>query len=243
MTYYIFQEPVEGSVAHTPVSRALRENPLLLQWIGQSCEDMWPAATRIVEAMARWPGSQEPNQSGFNIANDTTDSIFVEVSKEKPRVQRLSHAMSFLQSFSGLSTKHVVDGFDWDSLRWSNEAAATVVDIGGGHGHINIEIVKRHPFIRCIVRDLPDVLQHPNIPQNLQERITLMPHDFFEEQPIKRAVVYFLRWILHDWPDAYAVRILKAPIPALRRGSKVVLNELCMPGFQTVSLCQERYLR
>ena len=94
--------------------------------------------------------------------------------------------MSFLQSFPGLSTEHVVDGFDWNSLRGSNEAAATVVDIGGGHGHISIEIVKRHPFILCIVQDLPDVLQHPNIPQNLQERITLICRTTFSKSNLSR---------------------------------------------------------
>lgn len=33
-------------------------------------------------------------------------------------------------------------------------------------------------------------------------------HDFFTEQPVKNATVFFLRAILHDWPTAYAARIL-----------------------------------
>jgi len=81
MTHDILPEPVEVFVAHIPVSRALPENPLLFRWIGQSCEDMWPAATRTVEAMAEYPGSQEPNQIGSRIPNNTADSIFVAISK------------------------------------------------------------------------------------------------------------------------------------------------------------------
>jgi hypothetical protein len=41
---------------------------------------------------------------------------------------------------------------------------------------------------------------------------TLIPlpvHDFFKPQPVKNASVYFLRSIIHDWPDAEAKKILK----------------------------------
>jgi len=243
MTYHIFREPAEGFVAHTPVSRALLESPLLLQWIGQSCEDMWPAATRTVDAMAKWPGSQEPNQTGFSIANGTTDSIFVEISKDPKRAQRLSDGMNFFQSLPGLSISHAVDGYEWGSLRRNDDGTSTIVDIGGSHGQISIGIAKKYSFIHCIVQDLPEVLEHSSIPAELQTRVKLMEHDFFQEQPVTGAAAYFLRWILHDWPDTFAVKILKALIPALRPGSKVILNELCMPAVGTISVCQERYLR
>lgn len=31
------------------------------------------------------------------------------------------------------------------------------------------------------------------------------------------------RWILHNWPDAFAVRILRALIPGLKPGAKVLI--------------------
>lgn len=34
-------------------------------------------------------------------------------------------------------------------------------------------------------------------------------HDFFAEQPIKNADVFFMKFILHDWPDEYALNILR----------------------------------
>ena len=70
-----------------------------------------------------------------------------------------------------------------------------------------------------------------------------MEHDFFQEPPIVGAEVYMLRWILHDWSDDYAVNIPQALTPALRLGSKVVLNEVCMPAVGSVSRCKERFIR
>lgn len=52
---------------------------------------------------------------------------------------------------------------------------------------------------------------------------------YFTEQPIKGADVYLLRSVLHDWPDEYALQILRSLIPAMKPGSRVVLNEVCLP--------------
>lgn len=244
MTYHIFKEPTEGFIAHTPVSRVLVDDPLILQWIGQSCEDMWPAASRMVEAISRWPGSQEPNQTGFSIANDTADPMFVELSKNPERLQRFSDAMRYFHTRPGLKISYVVDGYNWALLQEEGNATSTVVDIGGSQGQVSTEIARKHPFIHCVVQDLPGVLKHADkVPADLRERVTFMEHDFFEEQPIKGASAYFLRWVLHDWPDKYAVKILQALIPALRPGSKVILNEFCLPAVGTVSHYQERAIR
>jgi len=63
MTSHIFQEPQEGIVAHTAASKVLSEFPLMSQWVGMVCEEMWPAATKLVDAMTRWPNSEEPNET------------------------------------------------------------------------------------------------------------------------------------------------------------------------------------
>ena len=70
-----------------------------------------------------------------------------------------------------------------------------------------------------------------------------MEHDFFEEQPVKGADVYLLRWVLHDWSDSYAVRILRALIPALNKGARVILNETVLPPDEMVSIGTRRLLR
>ena len=244
MTYYIFSEPTEGFVTHTRASQALVKDPSLLQWVGQACEDTWPAATRVVDAMVKWPRSQAPNQTGFSMANNTTDSIFDTISKDSSRAQRFGDAMRYFHTRPGLKLSHVVDGYDWASVRQDGSSECTIVDVGGSQGQLGIELAQRHAFIQCVVQDLPETIKHSiPVPPGLQGRVRFMEHDFFQEQPIVGAEVYMLRWILHDWSDDYAVKILQALVPALRPGSKVIVNEICMPAVGSLSPFKERYTR
>ena len=50
-------------IAHTAASRLLREDERVNAWVASTCEDMWPAATRVVDALERWPGGEEPNET------------------------------------------------------------------------------------------------------------------------------------------------------------------------------------
>jgi chemotaxis methyl-accepting protein methylase len=77
------------------------------------------------------------------------------------------------------------------------------------------------------------------IPEPVQSNITFMGHDFFKEQPVKNADVYFFRCTLHNWSDELVVKILKALIPALKPGARVVIqdNGLAPPG--TIGLSDE----
>jgi hypothetical protein len=54
-------------------------------------------------------------------------------------------------------------------------------------------------------------------------------HDIFEPQPIKDASVYFLRWIMHDWPDAYAKKILKHLRASAQPSTKLLLCDFLVP--------------
>lgn len=95
------------------------------------------------------------------------------------------------------------------------------------------------------MQDLPDVVAdaEKTLPPSLEDRVTFMEHDFFKEQPVQGADVYYFRWILHDWSDKYAIRILRYLIPALKVGARIVLSEYIMAEPSEVSLYQERFLR
>lgn len=243
MTYRIFEEPQQGVVAHTAASKVLAEIPLLREWIGQSCEEMWLSASRTVDAIAKWPGSKEPHESGFNIACDTSNPIYMEISRDAHRAKRFANAMSLFHSLPGLQVSHLLDNYDWKSIGNEADGSAVVVDIGGSHGYVSIEIAQRFPSIECIVQDRPEVVAEANVPPHLSGRVRFMAHDFFTEQPIKGADVYYFRWILHNWSDKYAIRILRALVPALKHGARVVVSEICMPGHRELPLYHERSLR
>jgi len=57
-------------------------------------------------------------------------------------------------------------------------------------------------------------------------------HDFFTAQPIKSPTIFFLRVILHDWPDEFARRILLRLREAARSGgedTRLVIGDFVLP--------------
>lgn len=95
------------------------------------------------------------------------------------------------------------------------------------------------------MQDLPQPIQEGrvNLPSELADRVEFMEHDFFTEQPVKGADVYFFRWIFHNWSDKYSIKILKNLVLTLKKGARVVVNEFCLPEPGTVHLEVERTLR
>ncbi|KAF1977450.1 cercosporin toxin biosynthesis protein-like protein [Bimuria novae-zelandiae CBS 107.79] len=121
----------------------------------------------------------------------------------------------------------------------------TVVDVGGSKGEYAIAILQQYPNLRVIVQDLPDVVEKPrsSTPTELTDIVSFMAHDFFTDQPIRDAGVYLKRWVLHDWSDTHAIRILRALIPALKKGARIGLHECIVsePG-ETLTLWDRQVL-
>ena len=120
----------------------------------------------------------------------------------------------------------LVAGYPWAQLG----ASATVVDIGGSHGTAALALASAFSSLTLIVQDLPGVISKaPRPPPDLANRVSFQAHDFFTEQPVSGVEVYFFRYVFHDWPDKYCVQILKALTPAMKKGSKIIMNEFCLP--------------
>ncbi|KAI0805749.1 S-adenosyl-L-methionine-dependent methyltransferase [Xylaria sp. FL0064] len=134
---------------------------------------------------------------------------------------------------------HIVNSYDWESL-----GRVHLVDVGGGAGHVSMELVKSFPDISATVQDMENMFEGANaqIPGGLEGRLKYMVHDFFTPQPIE-ADVYFLRWVFHNWSDKYCALIINALIPALKPGARIIVNETCMPEPGAISHWREKYLR
>jgi len=70
MTQRIFCEPRKGVVAHTAVSRLLVEDSQMADWVGASTDELWQAASQTVNAMEKYPGSQEPNETVYPVSKN-----------------------------------------------------------------------------------------------------------------------------------------------------------------------------
>lgn len=166
--------------------------------------------------------------------------MFDEIAQYPERAQHYAEAMTWFNTRPGLEPSHVLDAFPWEAV-----GTGTVVDIGGGYGAFSIALAERFPRVRCIVQDKAEVVAEARakIPLDLRDRIFFTEHDFFKDQPTIDVDIFFLRWILHDWSDAYAVRILRALIPALKPGTKVLVNETIVPEPGTMSSYEEKLVR
>ncbi|XDG04424.1 hypothetical protein ABKA04_004039 [Annulohypoxylon sp. FPYF3050] len=117
-----------------------------------------------------------------------------------------------------------------------------MVDVGGCAGHHSLELARRFPNLSVIVQDTDKMFEGVKIPAELEGRFEFMAYDLFAPQTIQ-ADVYFFRWIFHNWSDKYSVLIIKALIPALKPGAKIILNESCMPEPGEIAHWREKDLR
>ncbi|XDG05684.1 hypothetical protein ABKA04_005299 [Annulohypoxylon sp. FPYF3050] len=147
--------------------------------------------------------------------------------------------MKVFSTSPGFDPIHIIDNYDWTSV-----GDAQVVDVGGGQGHIAIELARRFSNLNFIVQDMEKMIENAEVgvPKTLQDRVRFMVHDLFEPQII-RADVFFFRWIFHNWSDKYCIQILRAQIPALKPNARVVIQDGCLPEPGTVAHWREKYLR
>ncbi|KAI0518114.1 S-adenosyl-L-methionine-dependent methyltransferase [Xylaria bambusicola] len=106
------------------------------------------------------------------------------------------------------------------------------VDIGGSLGHQCVALRQKYPDLvgRVILQDSEEVIEQARIhPIPGFEGIEAQVHDFFTPQPIKGARTYYMRNILHNWPDDKCIEILKNIKSAMTQESRILIDEMVFP--------------
>jgi hypothetical protein len=138
---------------------------------------------------------------------------------------------NFQVAMSGLDAAIPVTGhFPFSSLV-THESKAQLVDVGGGHGAVLKQILSAHPDLdpkQVILQDRPEVIELAKS-SGLSVDVQLQAHDFMTEQPVKGAKAYFMRMILHDYPDPVCVEILGRLAEAMDAGSRLLVCEMVIP--------------
>ncbi|KAI0041964.1 S-adenosyl-L-methionine-dependent methyltransferase [Auriscalpium vulgare] len=125
-----------------------------------------------------------------------------------------------------------INGYDWKSL----DEDSVVVDVGGSLGGLTLVLAKEFPHLKYVVQDLAPVIADSGkfwadtAPELISSgRVTLQVQDFFQPQAVKEASVYYMRHILHDWPDSTSETILKHLRAVAGPHSKLVVFDSLMP--------------
>lgn len=133
---------------------------------------------------------------------------------------------------------YTTDHYDWKSL-----GKAQVIDVGGSSGHVSLALARKFSNLSLIVQDMEKMISDSLVPEDVRGQVSFMAHDIFSPQAVKGADVYYLRWILHNWSDKYCGLILRALLPALKPGARVIVHEVLMPEPGASALWKEKYLR
>jgi hypothetical protein len=225
-------------VAHTAISKAIATTPLLQSWLGLLTEEVWLGSTRIVDAIERWPDSEEPNETGYNLATNQYETYFDSMKKDSRRSKLFVNVMNYTHAGGKFERAGLIAQYDWACM-----SEGLVVELGGSQGTMCFDLARQYPKIRCISQDLPDVVAGVEVPEDLRGQVEVVAHDFFTEQPVKDADAYLFSWIFHDWSDKYNIRILRNLIPALKHGAKIVIGEVCLLESGSISYSTERRMR
>ena len=105
-------------------------------------------------------------------------------------------------------------------------AEVLLVDVGAGRGLILDDLRAQRPDLRG--RMIAQDLGHEIAGRKPNPAIEAMVYDFFTPQPTKGAHTYYLRHVLHNWPDAACTAILRQTVEAMTKGYSrlVVVNQV-----------------
>ena len=237
MSFGLFAQTASGEVAHTSVSALLVNDPDLEAWLYLCSNVAYPAGAQLPKAFDQYGVSSEANEAAYSVSIGRKVGQFEHFREPDGRneFEIFAKAMKGISAGGSYDVRHVVyGGYPWHTLEQGG--SSLVVDVGGGPGHVAIALARKFPRLRFEVQDLPETVEvgARSCPEDLKSRFTFRAHDFFKTQPDhslseNECVAYFARFILHDWSDKYALRILEPLAKALRPQDRVILNEVIVP--------------
>ncbi|EJD39481.1 S-adenosyl-L-methionine-dependent methyltransferase [Auricularia subglabra TFB-10046 SS5] len=199
--------------------------------IGHLVDEVYHGFGSLADSLMdpEWTSSANKEKSPFAWAHGAPLFDFLE--NDPIRSTRFATAMQGATKLTG-GPGTVIDTFPWDFLA----PDSTFCDVGGGVGQVALALLNAKPHMRAVVQDQPSTIAHAEQFWNDQAadfvsrgRARLVPVDFFAGSPVEGCVVYYLKHILHDWPDADCVTILRNVRKAMTDpAAKVLIHEVVL---------------
>ncbi|KAH0848344.1 Demethylsterigmatocystin 6-O-methyltransferase [Fonsecaea pedrosoi] len=231
--FHIVAELGEETYAATPVSRALTM-PATADLNKHIFDSSWGCIGKMPAYLADL-GYKNPDQPDKTLSHYATGTDFFAYLRNDPgRLARFNSAMKGAATLlnSPVPSSLVESG--------AGESGVVMVDIGGGHGQVTQKVMEENPHLkgRFVVQDLGAIIDEARA-RNPQYEV--MEYDFFTPQPIHGARIYFMRRVLHDFPDSKCREILTNQIHGMVGGqSKLLVCETVLPavgcsGFESLA--------
>lgn len=199
----------------TPIGERLcsdRPGSLKQMFIAETDTVHWQSWAQMLEAVRT--GEPRP-QAVFGMP------VFEYYAQHASEGEQFGRAMADVSQFA---TQAVLDSYDFSGID-------TIVDVGGGNGSMLLAILERYPHARGIVFDLPYIGRQSTErirAAGMGDRCRFEPGDFFEGVP-DGADLVLLKFVLHDWNDEDAVRVLRSCRAALAPEGRLLVVEMLLP--------------
>jgi hypothetical protein len=206
-SFGIFEQR-DGRWAHTPESRLLRNDEPrsvrgFLRLLGLPF--IWQS----------WGHIEHSLRTGEPAVNTLGASGPFDYLNKHPEERTIFHAGMTAKAHREIPP--VLEAYDFSQHK-------RIADVGGGRGHLLRSILDKSPGSAGILFDqdhvVADAPEHP--------RMERRGGDFFAG-PLPEADAYLLMDVLHDWPDADVVRILKSIRKSAPAGATVLAIETVLP--------------
>ncbi|EED84669.1 predicted protein [Postia placenta Mad-698-R] len=218
-TVHIFTEVKDGYFANSSTSQPLVGNEFLRCWILLHSAEVYTASDKLLLFLFDpvKTHSTSPTISAWQdaIGSNLTLWEYLERGVEQPNGSVKPRADLGIYALGMIGGGHAFASTISTDYPWNCLGTGTLVDVGGGVGGTSLDLAKQFPHLHFVVEDREPTIEQAKVvwsqeyPEAIGNgRVRLLTHDFFTEQPIRGARVYFLRHILHDWPDDECVAIL-----------------------------------
>lgn len=137
MTYRIFDEHQPRIISHSRTSLALRQDEQLRAVVHYSLDEMLKAAADCNVALKAHPHQAHQDLNPFVTRHGV--GIFEFYQKNPAKARRFAKAMAGLRKMDGHLDDLLTESFDWSARQ------GTVVDCGGGNGHISRSLAQVGP--------------------------------------------------------------------------------------------------
>jgi O-methyltransferase domain/Dimerisation domain len=211
----VLAEPLPQQYALTPVGELLRAD------VPGSMRD-WLIAETDTPHWQAWGQLYEGVRSGRTVVPELFGMhIYEYYAAHQADLAFFSRAMG---NVSALVAHGTVQHYDFSRARH-------IIDVGGADGGLLLAILDANPHVHGTVFDRPQVVEAARQAieaKNYQARCHAVGGDFFQAVP-RGGDLYLLKFILVDWKDAEALRILQNCRAAITPDGKLLVIEMTIP--------------
>ena len=204
----VFLQPEPGRFALNEPAQMLQDGPMRLGL------DLDGIGGRFALA---WSGLLQQVRTGKPAYADIFGLPFWEDLNAHPDLGAGFDALMGIAGHGAPDPEVLADG-DWSHVR-------TVVDVGGGTGALLAAILQARPHLHGILVDFPRTVADSNETFEAAaviDRVTTAGQSFFDPLPAGHDL-YLLNRVLHDWPDAEALELLRNCAEAVSPSGRVVV--------------------